>query len=105
MAEAGLIVIIALISPYREGRAKAQRIAEGIPFLEVFVDTSQALCERRDPKGLYVKARAGQVGNFTGISDLYEEPEAPDLTIKTQGWTVKQAAAPPVTKLAELSKV
>ena len=81
-AEAGLIVISAFISPYRRDRGLA-RAAAGDAFHEVFVDASLAVCESRDPKGLYEKARAGEIPEFTGISAPYEAPERPELTIDT----------------------
>ncbi|KAA5605506.1 sulfate adenylyltransferase subunit CysN [Roseospira marina] len=77
--DAGLIVLVSFISPYRaERRLAREKVADG-EFLEVFVDTPLAVCEARDPKGLYKKARAGQIKNFTGIDSEYEPPEAPEL--------------------------
>lgn len=93
MAEAGLVVIVSLISPLRKERAMARSIAGDIPFLEVFIDTPLAVCEERDPKGLYDLARAGKISDFTGISAPYEEPETPDTVIRTQGCTVEDSAA------------
>lgn len=81
MADANLIVITALISPFRADRSRVRTIAGGHPFLEVHVATSLEECERRDPKGLYVKARAGQIRDFTGIDSPYEAPEAPELRV------------------------
>jgi bifunctional enzyme CysN/CysC len=85
MADAGLIVVVSFISPYARDRDMAREIATEaeIPFLEVFVDTPIAECEKRDPKGLYAKARAGEIINFTGIQAPYEAPQSPDLHIKT----------------------
>lgn len=81
MNDAGLIVITAFISPFREDRAKARAIiGEGL-FQEVYVSADLAACEARDPKGLYKKARAGQVPEFTGISSPYEAPLSPELVI------------------------
>ncbi len=84
-AQAGLVAIVALISPFRVDRAlAAARVrSEGIPFAEVFVDASVAECERRDPKGLYRRARAGEIASFTGIDSPYEAPEAPALHLDT----------------------
>jgi adenylyl-sulfate kinase len=82
MNDAGLIVITAFISPLRADRQMAKDII-GDDFKEVYVSTSIDICESRDPKGLYAKARAGQVKHFTGISAPYEAPEAPDLMIDT----------------------
>lgn len=83
MNDAGLIVIAAFISPYRADRNLAQEIIGIDCFSEVYVSTSLSVCESRDPKGLYIKARQGNVSEFTGISSPYEEPESPDLLIDT----------------------
>ncbi len=84
-AQAGVIVLTAFVSPYRRDRELARRLiaAAGRPqdFVEVFVDTPLELCEQRDPKGLYRQARAGQIANFTGISDPYETPVSPELRL------------------------
>lgn len=83
MADAGLIVVVSLISPYRQERRMARALvaAGKIDFLEVFVDTPLAVAEERDPKGLYAKARRGELANFTGIDAPYEPPEAPELRL------------------------
>ncbi|MEJ7584031.1 MAG: adenylyl-sulfate kinase [Acidimicrobiales bacterium] len=83
MADAGVVAIVPLISPYRAGRDRARSIhaGAGLPFVEVYVDTPIAECERRDPKGLYAKARAGEITGFTGIDDPYEAPLAPELVL------------------------
>jgi len=81
--DAGLIVITAFISPYRQDRQQARQIIGGDRFIETLVDTPLELCERRDPKGLYQKARAGQIPDFTGVSAPYETPEQPDLRLPT----------------------
>ncbi|GAA4008771.1 sulfate adenylyltransferase subunit CysN [Sphingomonas swuensis] len=83
MGDAGLIVITAFISPFRAEREMVRRMLPEGEFLEVFVDTPIEEAERRDPKGLYAKARAGEIRNFTGIDSPYEAPEAPDLRIDT----------------------
>jgi adenylyl-sulfate kinase len=82
-ADAGVIALVPLISPYRADRDRVRRIhdAAGLPFVEVFVDTPIELCETRDPKGLYAKARAGQLTGFTGVDDAYEAPERPELRL------------------------
>lgn len=82
-ADAGLVALVPLISPYRAGRerARAAHEAAGVPFLEVFVNTPIEECERRDPKGLYAKARAGEITGFTGIDDPYESPSACELEL------------------------
>ncbi len=83
MADAGLVVLVPVISPYRADRARARaiHIAAGLEFVEVFVDTPLELCEERDPKGLYARARAGELTGMTGIDDPYEAPDAPDLRL------------------------
>ncbi|OHV15658.1 adenylyl-sulfate kinase [Methylorubrum extorquens] len=103
MADAGLVVIVSLISPFRAERAAARAIAGDISFLEVFIDTPLAVCEARDPKGLYDRARAGKIPNFTGISAPYEAPEAPDLTLRTKGVSVAASAVPLIEALRRLS--
>ena len=83
LAEAGVVALVALVSPYAGDRAAARAIHEaaGVPFLEVWVSTPLAECERRDPKGLYARARAGELPSLTGVGDVYEPPAAPDLEI------------------------
>ena len=81
MVDAGLIVIVAFISPYRAEREYARELFQTGEFLEVFVDTPIEICETRDPKGLYKKARAGLLPNFTGISSVYEAPHGPELRL------------------------
>ena len=82
-ADAGVVALVPLISPYRAARARARALHEaaGVSFLEVFVDTPLEVCEERDPKGLYAKARAGELTGMTGIDDPYEAPESPDLVL------------------------
>ena len=79
MADSGLIVMTAFISPFRRERRMAREIAGDIEFVEVFVDTPLEVCEARDPKGMYAKARRGEIPNFTGISSAYESPERADI--------------------------
>jgi bifunctional enzyme CysN/CysC len=83
MAEAGLVVLVPVISPYRADRDRARTIHvdAGLAFVEVFVDTPLDTCEQRDPKGLYARARAGELTGLTGVDDPYEAPEAPDVRI------------------------
>lgn len=92
MADAGLIVITAFISPFRAERDMVRAMLPEGEFLEVHVDTPLAVAEARDVKGLYKKARAGQLKNFTGIDSPYEEPENPEIRIDTTAMTVEQAA-------------
>ena len=84
MNAAGLIVIAAFISPYRADRAMAADIIGAAHFIEVHVSTPLAVCEARDPKGLYAQARAGQIAQFTGVSAPYEAPLSPALSLDTQ---------------------
>jgi len=83
-ADAGLVCITAFISPFDDDRARARATAGHRIFLEVYVKSELATCEARDPKGLYGKARRGEIKGFTGIDSPYEEPSAPDLVIDTQ---------------------
>jgi bifunctional enzyme CysN/CysC len=101
LADAGLIVIVSLISPFIRERAMAREIAGDIDFLEVFVDTPLAVCEARDPKHLYAKARAGAIVNFTGIDAPYEAPPSPDLRLETANATAESLAASLVAGLRE----
>jgi adenylyl-sulfate kinase len=84
LADAGVVVLVALVSPYRADReaARAAHDRRGLPFLEVWVATSLEECERRDPKGLYARARAGELKHLTGVDDPYEPPESPDVTVR-----------------------
>ena len=83
LADAGVVVLVALVSPYRADRAAARAVHERLelPFLEVHVATSLEECERRDPKGLYARARAGELTHLTGVDDPYEPPESPEVTV------------------------
>jgi len=94
-ADAGVIALVPLISPYRAGRdhARALHDAAGLDFFEVFVDTPIEVCEQRDPKGLYKKARAGELTGFTGIDDPYEAPLAPELVLRAGEGSPEESAA------------
>lgn len=93
MADAGLVVLVPVISPYRVDRDRVRLIhtVAGVPFHEVFVDTPLEVCEQRDPKGLYRKARAGEIRGFTGIDDPYESPTQPELVVRTAESSVDEA--------------
>ncbi|MHC8508354.1 MAG: sulfate adenylyltransferase subunit CysN [Rhodospirillales bacterium] len=82
--DAGLIVLVSFISPFRSERETARALMDDGEFVEVFVDTPLNVCEARDPKGLYKKARAGEIKNFTGLDSAYEPPEAPEIMLDTQ---------------------
>jgi adenylylsulfate kinase len=99
--EAGLIVSTAFISPFRADRAQARAVIGDERFVEVFLDVPLEDCERRDPKGLYRKVRAGEIAEFTGISSPYEAPEAPEIRIPTSGLSVDQSVDRVLTYLAE----
>ena len=83
--DAGLIVLVSFISPFRSERRAAREMVGAGEFVEIFVDTPLEVCKARDPKGLYRKALAGQVKHFTGVDSPYEEPEAAEITVKTVG--------------------
>jgi adenylyl-sulfate kinase len=102
MVDAGLLVITALISPFRAERDAARaRFAAG-DFMEVFVDAPLAACEARDPKGLYRRARRGEITGFTGIDSRYEAPLHAELRVDTLALTPQQAAAALLARMAEL---
>jgi len=97
--DAGLIVSTAFISPFRSDREYARDLIGAADFIEVFIDTPFEICEQRDPKGLYQKARSGEISNFTGISSPYEAPTTPDIHIQTNELSVEQATAEIVAQL------
>ena len=92
MVDSGLIVLTAFISPFRENREMVRNMLKDGEFIEVFIDTPLAECEKRDPKGLYKKARAGEIKDFTGIDSPYESPESPELRIPNIDISVDDAA-------------
>ncbi len=95
MADAGLVCLVCFISPYAVDREVARQTHEaaGLMFAEVFVDCPLAEAEKRDPKGLYQKARAGEIASFTGISDPYEPPTSPELRLKTDEMSLAEEVA------------
>ncbi|MFT4684249.1 MAG: adenylylsulfate kinase [Dokdonia sp.] len=92
MIDAGLVTLAAFVSPYKKDRENIKNIVKDINFVEIFINTSVEECERRDVKGLYKKARLGEIKNMTGISAPYEAPENPDIEIKTESMSVDEAA-------------
>ncbi len=104
MADAGLVVIVAFISPYRAERDAARARLPAGEFIEVFVDTPLEDCEARDPKGLYAKARAGLIPNFTGISAPYEPPLAPELHLRSDGLAPEASAELVAAHIAHLEQ-
>jgi adenylylsulfate kinase len=99
--DAGLLVSTAFISPFTQDRQMVRDQLEQGQFIEVFIDTPLEVCEQRDPKGLYKKARAGEIKNFTGIDSAYELPEQPEIHIRTANKSVEQCADEVVAFLAE----
>ncbi len=99
-ADAGAVVLTAFISPYRRDRERVRALLGQGEFVEVFVDTPLEICEARDPKGLYKKARAGEISNFTGINAPYEAPGSPEVHLETADLGVDEAAAKVVRYLA-----
>ncbi len=101
MVDSGLIVLTAFISPFRAERQMARSLLEEDEFLEVFVETPLAIAEQRDPKGLYKKARSGDLKNFTGIDSPYEQPENPEMLVDTSSLTAEQCAEQIIRSLRE----
>ncbi len=99
----GVAVLVAFVSPYRAARDNARR--ETTNFVEVFVDTPVELCEQRDVKGMYKKARAGQIKDFTGVDDPYEVPLRPEIVLKTDQNTPQQCCVVVLRKLEELGYI
>ena len=100
-ADAGGLVLSAFISPYRADRDRVRALMGSGEFIEVFVDTPLEICEARDPKGLYKKARAGEISNFTGLDAPYEVPENPEVHLETANISVDEAAAQVIHYLDE----
>lgn len=88
--DANVLTLVSFISPFREEREISRKLI-GPDFLEIFVDTPMAVCETRDPKGLYVKARKGEISQFTGISSPYEPPDHPEMTLRTDKESVEES--------------
>ncbi len=106
LARAGAAVIVSAISPYEEARRRARSLVEeAAPFVEIHVATAVEVCAERDPKGLYAKARSGEIQHFTGISDPYEEPQNPELRLDTAGREPGDSAASVLARLEELDLV
>ena len=99
-ADSGAVILSAFISPYRRDRDRVRDLLGESEFIEVFVDTPLDVCEARDPKGLYKKARAGEISNFTGLDAPYEAPKSPEVHLVTAGLSVDDAAAQVVDYLA-----
>ena len=103
--DGGFLTLASFVSPYRADRDGVRALMAEGDFVEIFVNTPIELCEERDPKGLYKKARAGEIPNFTGVSDPYEEPEKPELVIKTNTATPSEAAVQVIDLLEKMGKI
>jgi adenylylsulfate kinase len=99
--DAGLIVLTSFISPFQKDRDQVRSLVERGEFVEIFVTCSLDTCEKRDPKGMYKKARAGEIREFTGIDSPYEEPENPEIVINTEEQTVEDSLDKIITYLKE----
>ena len=105
LCDAGLVTLTAFVSPYRTDRDSVRESMTAGDFLEIFVNASLETCEARDPKGLYKKARAGEIANFTGIDAPYEAPEKPELVLDADNRSPDELADQVIAKLAELGIV
>jgi len=107
MAEAGLVVICSLISPFRADRKRVREIChrDGVPFAEIFINAPIEACEARDPRGLYKKARAGEIKEFTGVSSPYEEPEHPELELRTSEHPIEHTLSELLRFSVDLSRI
>jgi len=99
--DVGIMVITAFISPFQQDRDSVRELVEDGEFIEIFIDTPLEVCESRDPKGLYKKARAGEIPNFTGISSPYEAPLNPEIHIKTDEMTIEECALKVISYLKD----
>ena len=104
-AQAGIITLTAFISPYRRDRDAVRRLLPAGDFVEVYVKAPLEVCEGRDPKGLYKKARAGEIKGFTGIDDPYEEPESPELVVDSAAKRPDELAIEVITWLERAGKI
>ena len=104
MADAGMIVLVSLITPYEEQRTLAKEILKNERILEVYVECALETCEQRDPKGLYRKARLGEITNFTGISDPFEEPLNPNVIVDTDNSDLNECVVTIAGALSDLFK-
>ena len=102
--DAGVVVLAAFISPFREDRSRVRALFQPDEFIEIYVKCSLAACEERDPKGLYRKARAGEIPDFTGIDSPYEEPHDPDLIIDTGQLDIQDSVSQILSYLAQQRK-
>ena len=101
--DAGIIVLTAFVSPFSSDREKARRLVKKNDFVEIYCAANLEVCEERDTKGLYAKARAGQIKDFTGISSPYEEPQEPELKVDTGLKSLDESVDDVISKLIELN--
>jgi len=101
------VVICSLISPFRADRQRAREVCQrdGVPFAEVFINAPLSVCEARDPRGLYKRARAGEIAKFTGLSSPYEPPENPELNLRTAEYSLETTLANLVDFVADLARI
>jgi len=104
-SDAGIIALTAFISPYKIDRDRVRQTLDAGDFIEIFVDAPLEVCEQRDPKGLYKKARAGELKGFTGIDDPYEAPEKPEITLEAGTKTPEQLADEVIAYLKKAGKI
>ncbi|MCK8078685.1 adenylyl-sulfate kinase [Vibrio sp. 1CM2L] len=103
--DSGTIVLTAFISPFIADREQARSLLSTGEFLEVFIDTPLSVCEQRDPKGLYKKARSGEINNFTGIDSIYEAPVNADIHVETEDKSVEACAEEIINQLSKLGYI
>ena len=103
--DTGILTFTSFVSPYKADREAVRALMAAGDFAEVYIDTPVALCEERDPKGLYKKARMGEIQNFTGVSDPYEPPDHPDLVIQTATCAPEEAAGMMIHLLKRMGKI
>ncbi|GEL76250.1 putative adenylyl-sulfate kinase [Tenuibacillus multivorans] len=103
--DSGTIVMTAFISPFQKDRDQVRQLFEDHEFIEVFVDCPFEICEQRDPKGLYRKARKGEIKDFTGIDSPYEPPLNPELTVETEKHSIKEAANQIIQYLGQIGMI
>lgn len=103
--DGGFLTLASFVSPYSADRDAVRELMGEGDFVEIFIDTPVEICEERDPKGLYEKARTGEISNFSGVSDPYEVPEKPEMIIKTADWTAEEAAVLIIEMLEKSGKI
>jgi adenylylsulfate kinase len=103
--DGGFLTLASFVSPYSADRDAVRELMGEGDFVEIFIDAPVEICEERDPKGLYKKARTGEISNFSGISDPYEVPEKPEMIIKTADWTAEEAAVLIIEMLEKSGKI